>query len=221
MNLENLYNKLGNFLVKRDFEIIKDAMRDIETEIITNGKVNKGIKSAFKRVLKQNDFREGIRQIYTTKDGFYALTNGYFLVDYGKDKNNVPKELQSYIDIVDCPKTTLDYEHTKLNESEDIKNYCVYLEHLEKLHKYNKINSEDLIPYRIENKYLNPTYFLDVLTLMGFNAKNNNVIIKMTKNATSPIEILIGETKAILLPIRVTEDVKEHYDTKFEEIINT
>lgn len=219
MNLENLYNKLGNFLVKKDFEIIKDAMRDIETEIITNGKVNKGIKSAFKRVLKQNDFRDGLKQVYTTKDSFYALTNGYFLVDYGKDKNNVPKELQSYINIVDCPKTTLDFEHTKLNESEGIKTCFVNLEHLEKLHKYNKINSEDLIPYRIENKYLNPTYFLDVLTLMGIK-NTKSVFIRMTENAFAPIEIVSNETKAILLPIRVTDDIKEHYDTKFEEIIS-
>lgn len=220
MNLENLYDKLGTFLVNHDIEIIKNAMHDIETEIITNGKVNKGIKSAFKRLLKQNDFREGIRQVYSTQDGFYALTNGYFLVDYGKDRNHVPKELHTYIDIVDCPKSTLDYEHTKLNESENIKTCVVNVEHLEKLHKYNKINFEDLIPYKIENTYVNPTYFLDVLTLMGL--KNiKTVSIRKSESAISPIEIVWDETKAILLPIRVDDKEKEYYDAKNVEILNT
>lgn len=216
MNLERIYDKLGTYLVNGDIEIVKNVMREIETEIITNGKVNKGIKSAFNRLLKQNDYRDGLKQVYTTKDGFYALTNGYFLVDFGTDKNNVPKELQAYIDIVECPKTTLDFEHTKLNESENIKEYTVDVTHLEKLHKYNKINFEDKIPYRIENKYVNPDYFLDVLSLMGL--KNlKSIKVRMTDNPIAPLEIITGEVRAILLPIRV-DDLKEHYDAKNKEI---
>lgn len=219
MNLEKIYNDLGSYLVKDDIEIIRNVMREIETEIITNGKVNKGIKSAFKRLLKVNDYREGFQQVYTTLDGFYVICNGYFLVDFGKDKNNVPKELQAYINIAEISSKTIDFEHVKLNESENIKEYTINVTDLEKIHKYNKINTEDLIPYRIENKYINADYLLDVITFMGMQ-KSKTITIRMTDNPIAPLEIINGETKSMLLPIRVTDDLKEHYDAKNIEILN-
>lgn len=219
MNLERIYDKLGTYLVNGDVEIVKNVMREIETEIITNGKVNKGIKSAFKRLLKVNDYREGFKQVYTTLDGFYAICNGYFLVDFGKDKNNVPKELQAYINIAEISSQTIDFEHLKLNESENIKEYTINVTDLEKIHKYNKINTEDFIPYRIENKYINADYLLDIITFMGMQ-KSKTITIRMTDNPYAPLEIINNEIKAILLPIKV-DDLKEHYDAKNVEILST
>ena len=129
----------------------------------------------------------------------------------------MPKELQAYINIIDCKKTSLDFDHVKLNEQEDITEHTILIEDLEKLHKYARINTEDRIPYRIENTYINASYLLDILALMGIDRKNS-VTIRKSNSPYAPIEIINGETRSILLPIKVTE-LKQHYDEKFEEII--
>ena len=198
-------------------------MKEIETEILTNGKVNKGLMSTWKRFLKDTENRAVFNQIYKSQNGNYVACNGYFMIDYGIDKNNVPKELQAYIETLkgNYEVPNIDFEHVKLNEAEGIKEYEIDLELVEKLSKWNKLNKRknygDRIPYRIENKYINGDYLLDILTLMGLN-KNKKITVRMSESSIAPLEIITENIKSILLPINA-RDRKEIYDNKLKEIL--
>jgi len=221
MNLNSIYSKLEKFKNSRDFNIIDEIMKEIETEILTNGKVNKGLMSTWKRFLKDTEIRPTFNQVYMSQADNYVICNGYYLVDYGTDKNNVPKELQAYINTKEYEKPTIDFEHTKLNEAEGIKEYEIDLENVEKLSKWNKLNKKknygDKIPYRIENKYINGDFLLDILSFMGLN-KNKKITVKMTDSNIAPLEIITENIKSILLPINAG-DRKETYDNKLKEIL--
>jgi len=223
MNLNSMYSKLEKFKNSRDFNIIDEVMKDIETEILTNGKVNKGLMSTWKRFLKDTEHRPVFNQIYKSPNGNYVACNGYFMIDYGIDKNNVPKELQAYIETLkgNYEVPNIDFEHVKLNEAEDIKEYEINVEEVEKLSKWNKLNKKknygDRIPYRIENKYINGDYLLDILTLMGLN-KNKKIKVRMTDSNIAPLEIVTENIKSMLLPINAS-DRKEIYDNKLKEIL--
>ena len=216
MNLNSMYNKLEKFKNSRDFNIIDEVMKEIETEILTNGKVNKGLMSTWKRFLKDTENRPTFNQVYMSQAGNYVACNGYFAIDYGTDKNNVPKELQAYINIKKYEKPTIDFEHVKLNEAENIKEYEINIEEVEKLHKYNKLNGKK-IPYRIMNKYINGDYLLDILSLMQLN-KEKKITVRMTDSDIAPLEIITENIKSILLPINV-RDRKEKYDEKLKEVL--
>lgn len=221
MNLNSMYSKLEKFKISRDFSIIDEVMKEIETEILTNGKVNKGLMSTWKRFLKDTEIRPTFNQVYMSQADNYVVCNGYYLIDYGTDKNNVPKELQAYINTKEYEKPTIDFEHVKLNEAEGIKEYEINIEEVEKLSKWNKLNNKknygDRIPYRIENKYINGDFLLDILSFMGLN-KNKKITVKMTDSNIAPLEIITENIKSILLPINVG-DRKEKYDEKLKEIL--
>lgn len=218
MNLNSMYNKLEKFKNNRDFEIIDEIMKELEIEIITNGKTNRGIMSAWKRFLKDTELRPVFHQIYKSKSENYIACNGYFMIDYGKDINNIPKELHAYIQKGEYEVPNIDYENIKLNEAEGIKEYEIKIEDLEKLHKYNKINKKK-IPYRIENKYINGDYLLDILSLMGLG-KINKITIRMTDQDIAPLEIVTENIKSILLPINIrnNNEGKENIDNILKEL---
>lgn len=221
MNLNSMYSKLEKFKNNRDFNIIDEVMKEIETEILTNGKVNKGLMSTWKRFLKDTEIRPTFNQVYMSQADNYVVCNGYYLIDYGTDKNNVPKELQAYINTKEYEKPTIDFEHTKLNEAEGIKEYEINIEEVEKLSKWNKLNNKknygDRIPYRIENKYINGDFLLDILSFMGLN-KNKKITVRITESAIAPLEIVTENIKSMLLPINA-RDRKEIYDNKLKEIL--
>lgn len=221
MNLNSMYSKLEKFKNSRDFNIIDEIMKEIETEILTNGKVNKGLMSTWKRFLKDTEIRSTFNQVYMSQANNYVVCNGFYLIDYGTDKNNVPKELQAYINTKEYEKPTIDFEHVKLNEAEGIKEYEINIEEVEKLSKWNKLNKKknygDRIPFRIENKYINGDFLLDILSFMGLN-KNKKITVRMTDKDIAPLEIIAKNIKSMLLPINA-RDRKEIYDNKLKEIL--
>jgi len=221
MNLNSMYSKLEKFLKTGEVKLVTEVMKEIETEILTNGKVNKGLMSTWKRFLKDTENKPTFNQVYISQANNYVVCNGYYLVDYGINKNNVPKELQAYINTKKYEKTTTDFEHVKLNEAECIKEYEVNIEEVEKLSKWNKLNKKknygDRIPYRIKNKYINSDFLLDILSFMGLN-KNKKITVRMTEKDIAPLEIITENIKSILLPINA-RDRKEIYDNKLKEIL--
>ena len=220
MNLNSVYNKLEKLKNTRDFSVIDELMKEIETEIITNGKTDKGITNAWKRFLKDTEIRAVFHQVFKSQAGNYVACNGYFAIDYGTDKNNVPRELQAYIETLegDYKVPNIDYEHIKLNESEGIKEYEINVADVEKLHKWNKLNKKQ-IPFRVQNKYINGDYLLDILSLMGLR-KNNKITVRMTDSNIAPMEILTDNIKSILLPINInsTTSGKEYTDKILNEL---
>jgi len=97
--MENV-SKINNWysrLKKGNSGDFNDVLKEMESYIIMNGKSNATLKSAFNRVMKLTEDRPNFHCIYRDKNGEYCLTNCYFIISYGTDKDNVPKELQPYI----------------------------------------------------------------------------------------------------------------------------
>ena len=57
MNNKEIYNKIVKILNKEDkepMETLEKIRKELETEIITGGKINNSIKQAFKRLINQD-----------------------------------------------------------------------------------------------------------------------------------------------------------------------
>lgn len=215
MNLERLYKQINKINVKEetDEKIKKEILNEIQIEILTNGKVNKKIVSAYKRFVKSVGTRNFFEKIFKNIQGDYVLVNGFYLLDFGNDENNIPKELQTYIDNTQTDK---DLSYNNLQNVGDLKKATIDVDKLEKIHKYNKIHLNDPFLYRIDNVYLNADYLLDMFVLAG--CKNKKIECEYN-GEHSPINIKLENCNMILLPIRVNEEQAIH-QSKLEKIIN-
>ena len=212
MNINSVYNKLKLVKEYGRADLIDEILKELEIEIITNGKVDKSIISAYKRLVRMTADRPKFSKIYNS-NGNYCLCDGYKLIDYGKNINNIPKELQVYISENTEEMNGLNFDNIKNNtttiaETLDIKE-------LEKVKKYNKVNKK-LITYRIGNKHFDVNLILDLAILSGL--KETKITIENDFEEISPINIIFNdEIKGLVLPIK-KEDWSEN-DKILDEIL--
>jgi len=214
--INNWYNRLK----KGNSEDFDDVLREMESYIIMNGKSNATLKSAFNRAMKLTENNTNLHCIYKDNNGEYCLTNKYFIISYGTDKDNVPKELQPYIDE---KQDGIDYNNV-VYESKNSELNTVSIADVNKIAQYNKINKlsygDKMIPIKIGNSYFNPNFILDILALCEFKGASITTET-FTDSDKVPVNFFIGKgnIKAMLLPIKKPEEKKTIVDNKIAEIL--
>lgn len=207
MDFKKIYERLNKIKPydAESNEIKQKLLKEIETEILTNGKTNKGIISAFKRSQKNIEGTKfaGINQ---NNNGNYILTNTFYLLDFGQDINNIPKEL---LHTCTNPKNDFNWSYEKFKNSGKLKTHEINCKQLEKIRKYNNLHKDDPCLYRIDDVYINANYLLDMLVLSGHG--NETLISCKYDGKFKPINIEFDNCKMILLPINTERSgVKEH-----------
>jgi hypothetical protein len=219
MNNKILYDKITKILKGEDenyretLEIIK---KELETEIITGGKINNSIKQAFKRLQNQNNIKTKFQNVLRNGDDKYTITNSYFLITYTGEK--LPKELKAYINPNEKEiDDGLQFDRLR-NMDGEISKVSINYENLLKIHKYNKLNKLDDMYTLSGGLTFDIEYFLDIITLLG-QKDLKNVEIEISANNCHPMNIISENGKAILLPIRMDEDKIENRLKLQEKII--
>lgn len=219
MNNKNLYDKIVKILNNEDkqpMETLEKIKKELETEIITGGKINNSIKQAFKRLQNQNSVRTKFQNVLRNGDDKYTITNSYFLITYTGEK--LPKELKAYIN---PNKKEIDdgFQFDKLrNMDGEISKVSINYENLLKVHKYNKLNKLDDMYTLSGGLTFDIQYFLDILALLK-EKDLKNVEIEISANNCHPMNIISENGKAILLPIRMEDDRAEKQLKLQEKII--
>lgn len=212
MNNKELYNKLVKILNKQDDDYMKtleEIKKELETEIITGGKINNGIKQAFKRLQKENDIRPKFQNVLRNGNNNYTITNGYFMVTYSGEQ--LPEELKAYINPNEKEiDEGLQFDRLKNNGGEYELQYISFnYNDLLKIYKYNKVNKKRNF-YTMHNGFtFNLQYFLDILALLK-QKDLRNVKLEISEHTHKPMNIYTANGNAILLPIRMeAEEIEE------------
>lgn len=219
MNNKNLYDKIVKILNKEDkepMETLEKIKKELETEIITGGKINNSIKQAFKRLINQNELRPKFQNVLRNGGNNYTITNAYYLITYTGEQ--LPKELKAYIN---PNEKEIDdgFQFEKLrNMDGEIEKISINYENLLKIHKYNKLNKLDDMYTLSGGLTFNIQYFLDILALLK-EKDLKNVEIEISEHNHHPMNIISENGKAILLPIRMEEDKIESQLKLQEKII--
>lgn len=215
MNLESLYKRLEKIKpYDEESRISKEnLLKEIQAEILVGGKINRNIITEMKAVIKENNGRPMFQKIFTNKFKDFIITNGYFLLDFGKDINNIPKELQPYVDKKQ-EDNIFSYDKLK-NQDNELKQSTIDYDKIRILLKYNKLHKDDIFLYRIDNVYVNPELLYSMLVLSGHKAdKKINCEYGID---TAPINIEFDNCKMLLLPIKMDEERIAH-QKKLEEL---
>lgn len=223
MNNKNIYDRIVKILNNEDKQpmvTLENIKKELETEIITGGKINNSIKQAFKRL--QNDVypRTKFQNVLRNGDDKYTIINGYFLVTYTGEK--LPKELQAYINPNEKEiDDGLCYEKLKNDGDKNIYELSyisINYENLLKVHKYNKLNKlKDM--FTLQNGFtFNIQYFLDIITFLG-QKDLKNITLQISEHTHRPMNIISENGKAILLPIRMEENQVDEQLKLQEKII--
>ena len=219
MNNKILYDKIVKILNKEDkepMETLETIKKELETEIITGGKINNSIKQAFKRLINQNELRPKFQNVLRNGENKYTITNSYFLITYTGEQ--LPKELKAYINPNE-KEIDNGFQFEKLrNMDGEISKVSINYENLLKVHKYNKLNKLDDMYTLSGGLTFNIQYFLDILALLG-QKDLKNIEIEMSEHTHHPMNIISENGKAILLPIRMDEDKIENRLKLQEKII--
>ena len=218
MNNKILYDKITKILNNEDKQpmvTLENIRKELETEIITNGKINNSIKQAFKRLQNENSIRTKFQNVLRNGDDKYTITNAYFLITYTGEQ--LPKELKAYIN---PNEKEIDdgFQFDKLkNTTGEISNVSINYENLLKIHKYSKLNKLRDI-FTLQNGLtFNIQYFLDILTFL--NEKDlRNVTLEVGDRNIYPMNIYSENGNAMLLPIRM-EDEQVNEQLKLQEKI--
>ena len=219
MNNKNLYDKIVKILNKEDkepMETLETIKKELETEIITGGKINNSIKQAFKRLINQNEFKPKFQNVLRNGGNNYTITNAYYLITYTGEQ--LPKELKAYIN---PNEKEIDdgFQFEKLrNIDGEIEKISINYENLLKIHKYNKLNKLDDMYTLSGGLTFNIQYFLDILALLK-EKDLKNVEIEISKHNHHPMNIISENGKASLLPIRMEEDRLQKQFNLQEKII--
>lgn len=208
MNLENLYKRLEKIRTyDEDSRMSKEnLLKEIQAEILTKGKINRNIITEMKAIIKENSLRPMFQKIFKNKFEDFVLTNGYFLLDFGRDINNIPKELQPYVDKKQ-ENSIISYYQLK-NQDNELKQAIIDYDKIRILLKYNKLHKNDRFLYRIDNVYINPELLYSMLVLSG-HKKIKKINCKYNRNI-APINIEFDNCKMILLPVKMTEEQIMH-----------
>ncbi|MDY5984756.1 MAG: hypothetical protein SPI94_04725 [Candidatus Onthovivens sp.] len=228
MNSEKILNVLNKLEVKEESKTdLENLKRELQADILTNGKIKSGILSTFKKYVKQNqkDGRLAFEHIFKSKNGNYVFANGYFLLDWGNNKDNIPAELKAYVKDEETDKN-FDFEtfEDKITDKET----KINVKEIEKIVKYNKFRCKEVGFYQGEQSlladinnevYFNPKYLLDIIKIT--NSKEEKINVKYRTNI-SPICFKINNVKCILLPVNLTTDsyIKQQREEKenFEKL---
>lgn len=219
MNNKILYDKIVKILNKEDkepMETLETIKKELETEIITGGKINNSIKQAFKRLINQNELRPKFQNVLRNGGNNYTITNAYYLITYTGEQ--LPKELKAYIN---PNEKEIDdgFQFEKLrNMDGEIEKISINYENLLKIHKYNKLNKLDDMYTLSGGLTFDIQFFLDILTLLK-EKDLKNVDLEISANNCHPMNIISENGKAILLPIRMDEDKIESRLKLQEKII--
>lgn len=205
MDIKNMYNKIDKILKNEDEhtkETLEEIKRQLEVEIITGGKTNNNITSAFKRLVKENELRPDFQKVLQN-DNTYSITNGYYLVSYNLDQ--LPEQLKPYI-LKENNKYNFNYEELK-NTNEVIK-LSINWDLLTKVHKYNKLHKKVRSEFVLSDGFcFNIQYFMDIITLLGYKDLSKDIELEYyPENLTTPMNIKSKNGNAILLPIRSTDE---------------
>lgn len=217
MNLKKIYLELQKMEEKEevDKEKMKEILREIEVEIITNGKINMGILTAYKRLLSINNSQQSVfKQISINSKNNYFFCNGFVYVEYGT-KNNIPIELIPYIEceIKEYEKPTLNFENLSSTHN-PIKQEEIEISKLKKVINYNKINKTNIC-YNVEDVFFNPNLLLNLILITG-HTKEKVIKINYTTNI-SPIFFDFDNCNCLLLPVALGDKEEK---TKNIEIFN-
>lgn len=219
MNSKILYNKITKILKGEDKnyrETLENIKKELETEIITGGKINNSIKQAFTRLQNQNSIGTKFQNVLRNGDNKYTITNSYFLITYTGEK--LPKELKAYINPNE-KEIDEGFQFDKLrNNDGEISNVSINYDFLLKVHKYNKLNKL-ADTFTLQNGFtFNIQYFLDILALLG-QKDLKNVILEVSEKTKHPMNIISENGKAILLPIQMEENQVDELLKLQEKII--
>lgn len=228
MNSEKILNVLNKLEVKEESKIdLENLKRELQADILMNGKIKNGILATFKKYVKQNqkDGRPAFDHIFKSIHGNYVFTNGYFLLDFGTDKDNIPTELRAY---VNDEKTDKNFDFDILEDRMANKEIKINIEEIEKIVKYNKFrcrevyvgaDKQPLLGNLNHEIYFNPQFLLDIIKIT--NSKEKEINVKYRTNI-SPICFETNNVKCILLPIKLTTDnhIKQQREEKenFEKL---
>ena len=222
MNSEKILNVLNKLEVREESQTdLENLKRELQADILTNGKIKSGILSTFKKYVKQNqkDGRPAFDHIFKSRNGNYVFTNGYFLLDWGNNKDNIPAELRAY---VNDEETDKEFDFETLEDKITDKETKINIEKIEKIVKYNKFRCKEinvgadkqpLLGSLNDETYFNPQFLLDIIKIANFKEKEINV--KYRTNI-SPICFEINNVKCILLPVNLKTDnhIKQQREEK-------
>ena len=219
MDSKILYNKITKMLKGEDKnyrETLENIKKELETEIITGGKINNSIRQAFKRLINLNELRPKFQNVLRNGDNKYTITSAYYLITYTGEQ--LPQELKAYIN---PNEKEIDdgFQFEKLrNMDSEISKVSINYYYLLKVHKYNKLHKLDDM-YTLQNGFtFNIQYFLDILALLG-QKDLKNIEIEMSEHTHHPMNIISENGKAILLPIRMEENQVDEQLKLQEKII--
>lgn len=226
MNSERILNILNKLKVYEESQPeLENLKKELQADILTNGKVRTGILTTFKKYVRENEksSRTKFAQIYKTQRGNYCFTDGYFLVDFGNDKENIPAEIRGYINDTDNT-STMDFD--TLSDKYADKKAEIDIKLLEKYVKYNKMMSKEnetieiYLPYNINETYINPEFVVDMIKFAG---KKIDKITVYYNTAISPVQFIIDNIKFLVLPIKIPDIKKETIlaeKENFENLMN-
>lgn len=218
MNTQKIYNKITKILNGEEGEIkktLEDIKKELEVEIITSGRVNVNKMQAFKRLQKENEFRPRFKNVLINNNNNFTITNGYYLITY-KGKQ-LPKELEPYKD-TENDGQYLNFNFEKFQNTNKKGVLSLNFDAIIKIYKYNKLNKKKNI-FTLENGFtFNIQYFLDILCLLDCKSLEK-VTLEISENIFEPMNIITENGKAVLLPIKVTDEQINEQLTKQKNIL--
>lgn len=226
MNILKMYNDLKKINVG-DYESqekMNKILEELKIEIVTNGKINKGILSSYKKFIDRVKGRTMFEQIYKSTKDNYCLCNGFGLIDFGKDINNIPKELETKIEIYkgEYEHISIDFETTA--PKENLVKKDIDLELLKKIINYNKTRKENRVIYTLENYCFDSEMLLYMLNIVGKKVEGKlevDVVWDEYNNEIdrkAPMIFEYENKKIMLLPIKWDDNEKLE---KNKNIINS
>ena len=219
MNLEKLYKKINDLAVKEvSIELKQEILKEIQVELITNGKVNTGIKKAFNNFVKNSQNRPLFQKIHKTTQGTYGLCDGYKLIEW-KDYSNIPKQLLPEVSENADGKYSLLYDNIK--NKDNLEKATIKIEDLKKVINFQKTQNKEEEPqvYIINDKvWVNPNYLLDVITLAEY--KEKEITVEYSREI-APINIELNNCNILVLPVRHSEipEVCDKITNNFNNIV--
>ena len=208
MDIKNIYNKIDKILKNEDEhtkETLEEIKRQLEVEIITGGKTNNNITSAFKRLVKDNEIRPRFQNVLINNDNKYTITNGYFLITYNQEQ--LPDQLKPFIDKTNDNMYN-DFNYDKFKNTNEVVKISINWDLFTKVHKYNKLHKKVRSEFVLSDGFcFNIQYFMDIITLLGYKDISKDIELEYyPENHTTPMNIKSKNGNAILLPIRCTDE---------------
>lgn len=192
MKQEIIIKKLEKIYENKKYDNLKELIEELKIDAIgtySSGKIN--AKTYFKAFQKNNRY-DKFRSTFIQSNGKYAICDGYKMIQFEDENDEIAKALYSKNDI------KLNYENIRGERRND---FHINISYLEKLVEYNKVNKTNAgyVDEIDEETYieLDAKWLLDLLKL------NNTDMINLGINALAPIEIKSEKYSCIILPRRM------------------